>query len=201
MISVVCVYSDEQVLRGVLLRALKSQTVEHELIMLDNRKGRFKSAAEALNYGGGQAKGEYIVFVHQDMWLASDSFLEEAERVLATIPDLGIAGVAGQTESGRSWGERCRWSIEEADELLPLEGRESVQIPEVVQTLDECLLAVPRAVFERLKFDEETFDGWDCYGADYCLSVRKLGLRAWLTEGASKSARKFMVCPSMKRPR
>jgi len=49
-----------------------------------------------------------------------------------------------------------------------------------VQTLDECLLIVPGSVFAKLHFDEKTFDGWDCYGADYCLSVRQLGLKAYV---------------------
>lgn len=122
-----------------------------------------------------KAKGDYIMFVHQDMWLGSDSWLEDAERVLASIPDLGVAGVAGQSEKGKNWEERCRWSISgEPGRVGP------VQKPEEVQTLDECLLIVPRSVFDKLKFDEKVFDGWDCYGADYCLSVKQLGLKAYV---------------------
>lgn len=78
MISVVCVYNNEKTLKSVLLESLERQTVEYELITLDNRDGRFKSAAEALNYGGAKAKGDYIMFVHQDMWLGTDSWLEDA---------------------------------------------------------------------------------------------------------------------------
>lgn len=181
MISLVCVYNNQKTLRNVLLKSLANQIVEFELITLDNTDNRYKSAAEAFNYGGSKAKGKYIMFVHQDMWLGSDSWLEEAERVLASIPDLGIAGVAGQSENGKNWVERCRWSIEEFGD--PWGGRKPVQKPEEVQTLDECLSIVPRSVFDKLEFDEKVFNGWDCYGADYCLSVRQLGLRAYVIPG------------------
>ena len=178
MISVVCVYNNERTLRNVLLKSLERQTVEFELITIDNRDGRFKSAAEALNYGGEKAKGDYIMFVHQDMWLGSNSWLEDVEDILRSIPDLGVAGMAGMSEEGRTYHERRRWSIEDFGELWQEIGL--VKQPEEVQTLDECLLIVPRAVFDKLKFDEKTFDGWDCYGADYCLCVRHLGLKAFV---------------------
>ena len=77
----------------ILGKGLKTQNVEYELIALDNREDRFKSAAEALNYGGERASGEYIMFAHQDMWLGCDTWLQDAERLLKTIPDLGVAGV------------------------------------------------------------------------------------------------------------
>jgi len=70
MISVVCVYNNERTFKNVLLKSLENQTVGFELIALDNRGGRYRSAAEALNYGGEQAKGDYIMFVHRDVSLA-----------------------------------------------------------------------------------------------------------------------------------
>jgi hypothetical protein len=178
MISVVCVYNNEAILKNVLLKSLKSQTVPFDLITLDNTDSKFKSAAAAYNHGGGTAKGDYIMFVHQDMWLANGAFLEDAEKMLSFLPNLGIAGVAGHSDKGGNWWERARYSIGTFDETA--RGMGYVQRTEEVQTLDECLLIVPRAVFEKLKFDEKTFDGWDCYGADYCLSATQLGLKAYV---------------------
>jgi len=56
----------------------------------------------------------------------------------------------------------------------------TVAIPTRVQTLDECLIIVPRGVFDRLQFDEETCDGWHLYAVDYSLSVKMLGLNAYV---------------------
>ena len=63
MISVVVVYNDKQILDKWLLKSLKNQTVNFELIALDNTKAEFKSAAEVLNYGGKKAKGKYVIRV------------------------------------------------------------------------------------------------------------------------------------------
>lgn len=180
MISVVCVYNNERTLREVLLKCLANQTARFELITLDNRDNRFKSAAEALNFGGAKATGDHIMFAHQDMWLGSDSWMEDVDKILKAIPDLGIAGVAGMSEKGRNDQERRKWSIDVFDEVWWEGGNNLVQKPEEVQTLDECLLIVPKWVFSKLKFDEKVFDGWHCYGTDYCLCVGQLGLRAYV---------------------
>jgi GT2 family glycosyltransferase len=179
MISVVCVYNNEDTLKVALSRSLENQTGKYELILLDNRDGRYKSAAQALNDGGRRANGDFIMFVHQDMWLATSTWLEDAENHLRTLPVLGVAGVAGMSDTGRNWNERARFSINILGDTGEAE-RGRVHSPVEVQTLDECLLIVPRSVFEKLEFDETVFDGWDCYGADYCLSAKQMGLKVYV---------------------
>ncbi|MHA1727881.1 MAG: glycosyltransferase [Promethearchaeota archaeon] len=179
MLSIVCVYNNKRILNSILLKSLKNQTAEFETIILDNRKNRFKSAAEALNFGGEKTKGDYIIFAHQDMWLGPDSWLENLEKTLQDLPDLGIAGVAGMSEYGGTWEDRCSWAI--FRENPGIKGE--VTKPEEVQTLDECLLIIPKEVFQKLKFDEKTFNGWHCYGTDYCLLVKRLDLKVYVVPG------------------
>jgi GT2 family glycosyltransferase len=186
MISIVCVYSNERTLREVLLESLQRQTVEFQLITIDNTGNKYRSAAEALNHGGREATGKYLMFVHQDVGLSSDSYLETVETVLDTLPDVGVAGRAGRSEENPDirvppgpsllapW-EVADW-VQPGHELGVIQGDHQ---PTVVQTLDEAILIVPKSVFSRMQFDADTFDGWHCYGADYCLCVRKLGLRAY----------------------
>ena len=71
MISIICVFNDKKVLNECLLESLKNQTANYELILIDNTNRKFKSASEALNYGAKKAKGNYLMFVHQDMFLCS----------------------------------------------------------------------------------------------------------------------------------
>jgi len=178
MISIVVVYNNEQALERILLPSLKNQTASFELIKLDNTGGRFKSAAEALNYGAKQANGKYIMFVHQDVELDSDLWLQKVENILNLIPDLGIAGVAGMSENGKTDKERGRGYISNCGQIW--EYANPVEKPEKVQTLDECLLIVPRPVFNKLQFDSAVFDNWHCYGADYCLSIKQMGLNSYV---------------------
>jgi hypothetical protein len=66
MISVICVSNDKKVLKTSLLAGLSKQTTAYEFINVENRDGRFSSAAKALNHGGKDAKGKHLMFVHQD---------------------------------------------------------------------------------------------------------------------------------------
>jgi hypothetical protein len=181
MISVVCVYNKESTFNDVLLKSLRSQTAAYDLVALDNRAGRFHSAAEAYNHGGAQAKGDYVMFVHQDLWLVTRTWLEDAERVLKGLPSLGVAGVAGMVSMSEK-SRTSQWASASCfylDETTVVE-HDAIRAPVEVETLDECLLLVPRPVFDKLKFDEATFDGWDCYAADYCLCAKTMGLKAYV---------------------
>ena len=164
MISVVCVYNNEKIVNDNLLKSLKNQTPKYELILLGNTKGEFKSAAEALNHGGKRAKGKYIMFVHQDVDLCSSKWLEEAKKMLDSIQNLGIAGVAGKKDE-----KGVMTVIKHGNPPEPA-GSITIKKPEGVQTLDECLLIIPKSVFNMLQFDEQVCNDWHLYAADYCLS-------------------------------
>lgn len=180
MISVVCVYNNKQIYTDFLLKSLKSQTSEFELIGIDNTSNEFKSAAEALNYGGKKARNKYIMFAHQDISFLANNWLEETERLLDSINNLGIAGVAGMSESGTSNLERGRNTITHGVPSEVWTWSNKIQSPEPIQTLDECLVIIPKSTFEILKFDEETCNGWHLYAVDYCLSIKELDLEAFV---------------------
>lgn len=167
MISIVCVYNDEEILRDCLLKSLDDQTAEFELIKIDNTPSIYKSAAEALNYGGKKARGKYIMFVHQDVDLCSRTWLEDTEEILKSIPDLGIAGVVGMSEEGKKQNV-IKQGIPPV--WLP---HIPIQKPKRGQTVDECLVIIPKAIFDMLPFDETVCDDWHLYTVDYCLSLKE----------------------------
>jgi len=176
MMSVVCVYNNWAVFNKYLLPSLESQSVEYELIAIDNSQNSYRSAAQALNIGGGRAKGKYIMFAHQDVLFLSRQLLEEVEKTLDSIPNLGIAGAAGKRDS-----EGILTSITNGDPTKLPGGSKGVRItePAKVQTVDECLIIVPRSVFSQLAFDEQACSNWHLYAVDYSLSLRDFGLDAY----------------------
>jgi GT2 family glycosyltransferase len=190
MISIICVYNNEWILQNYLLKSLSEQNTDFELITIDNTENRFKSAAAALNWGGNQAAGDYLMFVHQDVDLCSDSWFDDVEALLDFLPDLGIAGVAGVRERGATRKERFR----NIQNQKPLEryrnaitqGPQSLHfgVPilqsEPVQTLDECLVIIPKSVFSVMQFDEATCSDWHLYSVDYCLSVKTRGFGVYV---------------------
>jgi hypothetical protein len=168
MISIVSVYNDESVLEKYLLNSLEIQNIDFELILLDNSNDKFNSAAEALNYGGNKAKGDYLMFIHQDFDLISASWLEDAERTLDKLENVGIAGVAGRC--GRKWISNIKTGIPPI-----FVGSNQMKEPMKAQTLDECLIIIPKKIFNEIHFDEIVCDNWHLYATDYCLSVQKAG--------------------------
>ena len=62
MFSVICVYNNEEMLNEILLSSLKNQNFEYELILVDNTKKQFSSAAKALNFGACQGKIRFPSF-------------------------------------------------------------------------------------------------------------------------------------------
>jgi GT2 family glycosyltransferase len=180
MITIVCVYNSKQVLEDYLINSLKEQSGNYQLILVDNTDGQFKSAAQAYNHGATQVKGKYIMFIHQDVDLCSVSWLSDAETMLDSIGKLGVAGVAGMSETGRSLEDRGRNIILNHEDHSPWKFGHPIEKPEQVQTLDGCLLIVPASVFNSLKFDENVCDNWHLYDVDYCLSCNNRGLFAYV---------------------
>ena len=162
-VSVVIVYTNtvklEEAKKDLELQSIFQST---ELIILDNCQNRFSSAASALNYGASKAKGKIIVFMHQDVYLWDSKLLENYYNVLQDNPHaiLGVAGVAQKDHL--IYYDFC----ETKDKVY----RERTTNGELMQaiTLDECLFAMQKSLWEKLRFDETTCDNWHFYGADIC---------------------------------
>lgn len=178
MISVVCVYNNRQILNNCLIKSLKKQNCDSELILIDNTHNKFNSAAKALNHGGSKAQEEYIMFVHQDMELNSPNWLSDVEEMLKSIKDMGVAGVAGR--KGRTPRSNMKHgTTPRSVGIFPQDD------PIEVQTVDECLAIVPRSIFQENPFDEETCQGWHLYLADYCLSLKNKGYHVYVVPQSS----------------
>lgn len=174
MISIVCIYNNKEILNKYLLKSLRTQTVKFEPIFIDNTDNKFKSATEALNYGGNKANGKYLMFVHQDVFLFSDEWLDKIEKSLNSLKHFGVAGVAGVSEKGKDVISNIKHGISHKKA-----GKIHIKNPFRVQTLDECLFIIPQNVFKTYKFDEN-LNGWHLYAVDYCLNVNRNGLKVYV---------------------
>jgi hypothetical protein len=157
----------------------------HEIILVEN----CPSAASGLNIGLERAQHDWVVCLHQDVYLPPGwdrtlaSQIHEAEKRLGSI---GVAGVYGvgpahvptRQNTGGTPGharepatmlsalaaERIGWVVDRGRTL-----RDGPDLPARVSTLDELLLAVPRKTL--LRFDPAL--GFHLYGADLCLQARE----------------------------
>ncbi len=95
MISIICVYNNPETLESCLLKSLKMQTSQYDLCLVDNTQSTFDSASAALNFGAKNAGGEWLLFVHQDVILLGNDWLEKVEEILNKHQPTGWIGSAG----------------------------------------------------------------------------------------------------------
>jgi hypothetical protein len=109
------------------------------------------------------------------MDLIDEDFLKDAEKILNSLKNLGIAGVAGRSKNKP-------WTITNIkDGITPTNiSPETINESLKVQTLDECLVIIPNTMFKELEFDEKVCDNWHLYAVDYSLSVKEIGLNAYV---------------------
>ncbi|GAB4311754.1 MAG: glycosyltransferase [Methanobacteriaceae archaeon] len=175
MISVICVYNDEDILNKCLIKSLKAQTTNYELILVDNTQNLYDSAAKAFNHNAENASGEYLLFAHQDVYLSSPTFLVDLENMLLELSDIGIAGFAGVSAEIKG----VISNMKQGDPPM-CAGKHQIKNFLPVQTLDEFLFVIPKKVFKNLKFDEQTCNNWHLYAVDYCLSLKKYELNVYV---------------------
>jgi hypothetical protein len=181
MITVVTVFNDRDVFESMLGASVARQRTAVELVALDNRGGRYSSAAAALNAGARQAAGDILFFAHQDVRFASDAWLAEACRQLDTLSGWGVAGVAGARAPAPDELGGDRVIVSNIEDSVPPQraGHVALTAPVAVDTVDECAFFVPARVFSQFRFDEHSCPGWHLYAVDFSLTVRTAGFHAY----------------------
>jgi SAM-dependent methyltransferase len=167
-LSFVCCVSNEQILEANFLSSpcLRGAS-PHEVRLIHNPK----SAADGLNDGLKQAKNEVVVCVHQDVYLPEgwvERFWQQYNLAHKHFSPVGVLGVYG-VHRDNAFMSRAGHVIDR-DHVL----KEDEPLPACVDSLDELLLAVPKAA--GLEFDPAL--GFHFYGADICLVAQQRGLRA-----------------------
>ena len=158
-----------------LERCFASDT--YELIHIDDAR----SLSEGYMRGLHRARGESIVFCHDDIGLISPDFATALRRQLMAFDLIGLAGTARL--SGPTWF----WSgpLHSAARIATPSGSGIVagllgaQVGAMAdaQALDGVFIAGRREVFEHVPFDRETFDGFHFYDIDQSYRAFLAGYR------------------------
>lgn len=173
-ISVICVYNNKNILEKCLLKTLAEQKKDFELILIDNTKNKFKCAADALNYGGKNAKGDLLLFIHQDVKLFKNN-INDILNYCKELKNFGIAGIAG-TDLDNGYMKSCGLHN------IPPEPMTFKKINKIekAQTLDEVALIIPNNIFNLYKFNNTLCNDWHLYGVEYCLNLIKNGYSVYV---------------------
>jgi glycosyltransferase involved in cell wall biosynthesis len=201
MMSIICVYNNKEILNKYLIESLKNQTATYELILVDNRSNKFKSAASALNHGAKQAHGDYFVFAHQDIYFSDVEWIKNTLNELEKLEKIGIVGVAGKTTDSL-----VRSNIKQG--ITPVDvSPYKIKKVEKASTLDECLFIIPREVYLENNLNEVTCPDWHLYAVDYVYDIKNKGLEAYLipsllehrSKGASMSKSYYTTLPNLQK--
>ncbi len=141
-----------------------------------------RSLAEAYNRALAGARGEAVLFLHDDVEVLSPGLDARLSRALARADVVGIAGtrkLAGPTLGWAGQAPMAGWLVHTDAtgipwdfSLLALRGG----LQRGMEALDGCFLAARTASARRIGFDAGTFDGFHFYDLDFCLRARRAGL-------------------------
>lgn len=152
MVSIICCWNDEKQY-SVMKESLRNQDIEYELVGIDNRSNKFRSAASALNVGGGIASGDILIFIHQDIVFERTNSLRNLTEAICSEQKL-IVGLYGAFHKKKETTPNG---------LL------------LVEALDECCVGMWRSAWEKMKYNEQLCDDWHLYVVELCIRARRLG--------------------------
>ena len=153
--------------------------VPHEIIGIHDAQ----SMCEGYNRGIRRASGEIVILSHDDITIVNPDF---SARLFAHLSNHDVIGVAGTTRLiDGNWVD-AGWphlhgqigsQIHQPGKLVVTTYQVRGAVASGAQALDGAFLALRREVFERVQFDERTFDGWHLYDLDFVFSAHIGGLR------------------------
>lgn len=168
MLSFICASNNKKLYNQCIVPSLKIQkNRDFEIIRVDTTAKHYSSAAAALNDGASRAKGDYFVFLHQDIVIDNENFIDELMKMIKRQP-FYVAGVAGAKQIGIN---RVHTNIIHSNNKIPAGTPCEKIIP--METLDECLFIIPREIFERKGGFKEYAPSWHFYCVEMCLWANK----------------------------
>ena len=162
-VSIIIIKTNEEQFRKALQYINKQSVIDDiEVITIENKNNiNYSNAATALNDGANQAHGSVLVFMHQDLYLTKTDLIERYYNYLMANVNhiIGVAGARGDDATISDIFE----TENHIKRCTPTNG---VAIP--VASLDECLFAMKKELWDKYKFDELTCNDWHCYCMDIC---------------------------------
>lgn len=169
-ISIICVHNNKQQLETALLSSLEKLNIDYEMVLIDGSNGKYKSCAEALNYGARKSTGDILIFSHQDIFIKCEKELLKFACFIEEQKKGTIVGIAGAKDSMKtnignytSGGNICINYIE------------NITKPIEVSCIDECFFGMKRSTYNQHPFDEKICDNWHLYAVEQCLFHRNNG--------------------------
>ncbi|MDR2032870.1 MAG: glycosyltransferase family protein [Azoarcus sp.] len=148
----------------------------HEIIAIHDAR----SLAEGYNRGLRQARGDIVLFSHDDILILDPDF---ARKIDARLQDFDILGFAGTRRlvSEYWWGAGIPWLVGAVAHrhafniAFSIWGADAWPVTDGIQALDGLCIMARREAAREIGFDESTFDGFHLYDLDFSFSAWRAG--------------------------
>ncbi|MCX6235106.1 MAG: glycosyltransferase [Bacteroidetes bacterium] len=164
---------------------LETTGVDYELIIIDNSRNEYSIFA-SYNEGIHKSKFPYLCFVHDDVLFKTENWGKLVCRHLSD-ETVGVIGIAGGDIATRIPGP---WSISgqaksfiQSDKskkrktVFDLAQKSQRSLKQEVVLLDGVWLCMRHNIFEKIMFDDKTFDGFHAYDYDICIQAKLKGYK------------------------
>lgn len=149
--------------------------------------GDAASLAEGYQRGRLRARGDLLIFCHDDIRILSPDFSDRLRAYLAANDLIGVAGTTYSSGPDWAWSGAPHlycWVSQphfarqsaEAGNVTMLMGAHGPCVADA-QLLDGLFLAMHAAVFDRIGFDAVNFDGFHGYDLDFSYRAHLAGIR------------------------
>ena len=149
---------------------------DFEIVAIDNHDGHC-NIFQAYNDGVERSSGDILCFMHDDISFLSDRW---GERVVSALEpsDVGACAVAG-----------CK-VLRKAPSLLGIGKYNAINVqqpdgtwldrysePTLLATFDGLWFCIKRSCFDRIRFDDVTYDGFHFYDMDTAIQLHRAGYK------------------------
>lgn len=158
---------------------------DYELVVIDNSRNQY-NIFHAYNEGMQSAKGDILCFVHDDVRFRTNGWASKVERHFEEDEELGLIGFAGAhflPDAPMYWDESPFVSEHnlttrkgQTEQCFSLEHFGGKTLAEVAVADGMCLF-VRKSLFDRIAFDEATYQGFHLYDMDISMQVREAGYK------------------------
>ena len=154
---------------------------EYEVVVFDNREKQY-GICKAYNEAAKKSKGTYLCFVHEDIEIQTTDWGKNLIEFVNKTPNCGVIGLAGGFYAPRnftSWyvgSNAIAMKIHDLklsvnQELTYQYFNPNDELFSRVICIDGVFLFVRRDIWQANKFDEQTFQGFHFYDADFSLAI------------------------------
>jgi glycosyltransferase involved in cell wall biosynthesis len=150
------------------------QGFPHEIIGIHDAR----SLAEGYNRGLKRARGDIVIFSHDDVLFLDKEFAQKIATRMQVWDVLGFAGASRLVQPAwyaaldSTCGAVCHWNRTNPCHLsFTVYGARNWPVTGGIQALDGICMIARKEVATTVGFDSDTFDGWHLYDLDFSFAT------------------------------